>query len=47
MEKQKKLSLEALLSDKDTMLLAILLIILISESADIALILAVAFILLF
>ncbi|MCL2109671.1 MAG: hypothetical protein FWH20_10050 [Oscillospiraceae bacterium] len=47
MEKQKKLSLEGILSDRDMMLMAVLLIILISESADLPLILAVGFVMLF
>ncbi|MCL1822650.1 MAG: hypothetical protein FWG44_00425 [Oscillospiraceae bacterium] len=47
---QKKLnglSLETILNDRDMLILAVLLIILISQKADLPLVLAVAYILLF
>jgi hypothetical protein len=44
---QKKLSFDAILSDRDLMLMAVLLIILLMESAELPLVLAVAYILLF
>ena len=44
---QKKLNIDAILSDKDMLILAVLLIILISQSADLPLVLAIAYILLF
>ncbi|MCL2077144.1 MAG: hypothetical protein FWH08_01910 [Oscillospiraceae bacterium] len=48
MEKfQKKLNIDTILSDRDMILLAVLLIILISENADLPLILAIAYVLLF
>ena len=48
MEKfQKKLNIDAILSDRDMMVMAVLLLILISEGSDLPLILAIAYILLF
>ncbi|MDR2532520.1 MAG: hypothetical protein LBC82_06725 [Oscillospiraceae bacterium] len=44
---QKKLSIDAILSDRDLMLLAVLLIILLSEGAELPLVMALAYILLF
>jgi hypothetical protein len=44
---QKKLSIESILSDKDMLIMAILLIVLLMEKADLPLLLAVAYILLF
>jgi len=44
---QKKLSIDALLEDKDMLLMAVLLLILISEGAELPLILAIGYILLF
>ena len=44
---QKKLNIDAILSDKDLIILAVLLIILLSEGADLPLVLAIAYILLF
>ncbi|MDR2559701.1 MAG: hypothetical protein LBC86_09215 [Oscillospiraceae bacterium] len=44
---QKKLSVDAILSDRDLMLLAVLLILLFMESADLPLMLAIAYVFLF
>jgi hypothetical protein len=44
---QKKLSIDALLSDKDLLLMAVLLLILVSEGAELPLVLAIGYILLF
>jgi hypothetical protein len=44
---QKKLSIDAILSDRDLMLLVILLVVLLYEKADLALLLALAYIFLF
>jgi len=44
---QKKLSIEAILSDRDMLIMAILLIVLLSQDADLPLLLAVGYILLF
>jgi len=44
---EKKLNIDAILSDKDLIILAVLLIILLSEGADLPLVLAIAYILLF
>jgi hypothetical protein len=44
---QKKLNIEEILADKDLLILAVLLIVLLSEGADLPLTLAVAYILLF
>jgi len=48
MEKlQKKLTIDSILSDRDMMMMAVLLLILISEGSELPLVLAIAYILLF
>ncbi|MCL2019282.1 MAG: hypothetical protein FWG70_05915 [Oscillospiraceae bacterium] len=46
-KKLKNMNIDAILSDKDLIILAVLLIILLSEGADLPLVLAIAYILLF
>ncbi|MCL2698398.1 MAG: hypothetical protein FWE74_10025 [Oscillospiraceae bacterium] len=44
---QKKLSIDAILSDKDLMLMALLIIVLLYEGAELPLVLAIAYVFLF